>query len=537
MYLSDNCDIDLKSNKKSEKKLKPQWDFVIITASGEGQAESYRKQLDFRIKNGLLPGNVRFEVLPDCDGRQIGSGGATFNALRYIGGILKDGGLFTDKRILVIHSGGEGVRIPQYSVCGKLFSPVSRELFPGTSATLFDEIFKSVAEIPSDMMSGMLSLSGDILISFDPGQVDLRDCEAAAISVLQRAETGVNHGVFVPDVMGNVNEFLHKLPIQALLAHDALDSDGNVHLDTGAIWLNRDVIQALYSLITTDGVIDDIKFNMFASEKTKISFYADIVFPLAAGSTLNQYYSEKPEGEYSDELLKCRSVIWETLRRYRMKLITASPALFIHFGTTAELLKMKTSDLSKYSHLGWSDVVLSTIATPGKFSANSSFVDMHTSVGNGCYIENSFLYNSTIGTNCIISNTIVESANVPDNMAISCQKQNDGDYVVRIYGINDNPKMGYHDAGTFLGFSLKQFMKANKLKISDLWESKPYDLWTAKLFLKTIEPFESLQHALNLFNPLETDFRIRERISFKQSTENADFNEVWHTNNSTDGSQ
>lgn len=62
-------------------------------------------------------------MLPDPDGKRVGSGGATFNVMAWLAG--QEGGsskkIFKNKRILVIHSGGDSKRIPQYSVCGKLF--------------------------------------------------------------------------------------------------------------------------------------------------------------------------------------------------------------------------------------------------------------------------------------------------------------------------------------------------------------------------------------------------------------------------------
>lgn len=106
------------------------WDYIILTASNEEQAEVYRQQINARLEKHLLPDTTRYVVLPDPDGKRVGSGGATFNVLRYIAQV--DGEVrenyFAGKRILVIHSGGDSKRVPQYSACGKLFSPVPREL-------------------------------------------------------------------------------------------------------------------------------------------------------------------------------------------------------------------------------------------------------------------------------------------------------------------------------------------------------------------------------------------------------------------------
>src|SRR5574344_1503599 len=136
------------------------WDDIILTASNEDQADSYRREIAYRQQNGLLPKETCFTVLPDPDGLRVGSGGATLNVLRFL---TQKNGTFSGRRTLVIHSGGDSKRVPQYSVCGKLFSPVPRELPNGRPSTLFDEFMISTSGIPGRMQEGMLVLSGDVL--------------------------------------------------------------------------------------------------------------------------------------------------------------------------------------------------------------------------------------------------------------------------------------------------------------------------------------------------------------------------------------
>ena len=62
----------------------PLWDYVILTSSNEQQAAAYRAQIEYRLKNGMLPGKTHYTVLPDPDGKRVGSGGATLNVLRYV---------------------------------------------------------------------------------------------------------------------------------------------------------------------------------------------------------------------------------------------------------------------------------------------------------------------------------------------------------------------------------------------------------------------------------------------------------------------
>ena len=60
------------------------WDYVILTASNEAQALSYRLEIEYRLQRGMLPPGCEYAVLPDPEGKRVGSGGATFHVLRYL---------------------------------------------------------------------------------------------------------------------------------------------------------------------------------------------------------------------------------------------------------------------------------------------------------------------------------------------------------------------------------------------------------------------------------------------------------------------
>lgn len=149
-----------------------QWDYIVLTASNEEQANAFQSQITYRQNKNVLPCKTKYLVLPDPDGKRVGSGGATLQVLRKLAEQEDIAGDFHNKRILVIHSGGDSKRVPQYSVCGKLFSPVPRELPDGRASTLFDEFLIGMAGVPSRFREGMLVLSGDVLLLFNPLQID-----------------------------------------------------------------------------------------------------------------------------------------------------------------------------------------------------------------------------------------------------------------------------------------------------------------------------------------------------------------------------
>ena len=169
-----------------------QWDYIVLTASNEEQANAFRSQITYRQNKNVLPCKTKYLVLPDPDGKRVGSGGATLQVLRKLAEQEDIAGDFHNKRILVIHSGGDSKRVPQYSVCGKLFSPVPRELPDGRASTLFDEFLIGMAGVPSRFREGMLVLSGDVLLLFNPLQIDAQFHGAAAISMKSPVDVAPN---------------------------------------------------------------------------------------------------------------------------------------------------------------------------------------------------------------------------------------------------------------------------------------------------------------------------------------------------------
>ena len=176
----------------------PVWDYIILTASNEHQAQSFQAQIDAR--RSYLPSATRFAIIPDEGGVRVGSGGATLSVLRY----LDEQGGWARKRILVIHSGGDSKRVPQYSALGKLFSPVPHTLPDGRSSTLFDEFLIAMSAVPGRIREGMLLLSGDVLLLFNPLLVDWSGSGAAVISFKESVNTGKNHGVYLRGEDGNI---------------------------------------------------------------------------------------------------------------------------------------------------------------------------------------------------------------------------------------------------------------------------------------------------------------------------------------------
>ena len=495
----------------------PCWDYIILTASNDHQAEGFRKQLTQRQATGALPPRTAFHVIPDPEGKRVGSGGATLNVLRFL---ARESGTedFKSLRILVIHSGGDSRRVPQYSALGKLFSSVPRLLPDGRPSTLFDEFLIAMSGVPGRIREGMLLLSGDVLLLFNPLQIDFAGEGAAALSFKADVETGRNHGVYLRGEGDNVVEFLHKQTVETLQARGAVNSRGCVDIDTGAVLFSLGILQALYGLVKTEP-------ERFINEKVRLSLYGDFQYPMASGSTLEKFFLEKPEGEFCPELEEARKAVWEALHPFRMKLLRLAPAKFIHFGTTHEILSLMAAGVEDYTGLGWARSISSSIKE-GAAAGYMSVLSSGAECGEGVYLEVSSVGpGSRVGSHSILSFVDISGETIPEDVVLHALKRRDGKFVARIYGTGDNPKAGR--GGTFLGGSLDGFMRENGLTESDLWDSREHTLWTARLYPACSNIREAVKAALNVYAMAcgqgdTAAWRAGERTSLQAGFQDAD---------------
>lgn len=496
LFLKQSYSDSYENYKKSFDPEITTWDYVVLTASNEKQAEGYREQIDYRLKTGFLTNRTKYVVISDKNGKRIGSGGATLQVLKYISEkeSLSD---FSSLRILCIHSGGDSKRIPQYSVCGKIFSAVPRVLPCGRCSTLFDEVIIGTSGMPGRMSDGgMLVYSGDVLLLFNSLQFDFYGDYAAALTIKENALLGQNHGVFVGNENGYVKKCLQKQPIETLKANGAVDRHGNVNIDTGAVVFSGKMLNLLYKLVE-----DKRKYDLILNEKNALSFYVDFLYPLASDSTLEGFYKEKGECEFSETLASIRRELWELLHGITLKLINFSPASFIHFGTTHEMLTLFAEQIADYGYLGW-DRISNSNYRKENCAVYNSYISKNSSIGDGAYIEDSLIgENVVVGDRSVVSGVSLENITIPSNVVIHCVKLQNGLFVCRMYGVDDNPKLPVR-----------------------MGENLCEPLWTAPLFPVKETVDEAIRSALKG----EKDGSC---LSLKESFENADTLAMLHWRN------
>lgn len=470
----------------------PHWDAIVITASNRSQAHGYERQIAHRRALGLIPASTEILIVPDEGDVRVGSGGATLSVIR----ALKDRfGTCKGKRFLTIHAGGSSQRCPQYSALGKLFSPIPAVIEGVTatalSAALFDMILLTMASVPARMKDGMLLLSGDVILLFNPLMCDFGNADSAIITFKEDVHTGKNHGVCLRnDDTGNVRKFLHKLSVEALTAEGAVDGRGNCNIDTGAVYLSNGVLESLYSLIDTEE-----KYRSVVNDRVRLSLYGDINFALSEAATLESLQEQAPEGEFCKELTEAREKLWNTIGRYTMKCLTLSPAKFTHFGSIPEILRLMDTGVEEYASLGWKKQVGSSIANDSVAGYNSA-LSSAARIGKGCYLEVSYVHSgATVGDHCLISFCDIHDETIPDHLLVHGLKQNNGKFVCRIMDVGDNPK-----TNRVFGKDLEEVTGELGIAKEDLWNrGDTHTLWNAKLYPERDSIREALQSSLDMY--------------------------------------
>lgn len=221
------------------------WHVVMVTASSERQAGLYRDEIERRRLRGMLPAETEFLVVPDPDDRRVGSGGATINALAVLG---KDREWWRGHRALLVHSGGDSRRLPQYSPGGKLFGVLPSPTQPRATTTVFDETLALSAAWAERIPNGLLVASGDVVLRFDANQVQWERPGATGVAMRLDAETGSHHGVYVVGAGDQVYTFLQKPTPAEVKAAGGVLEDGRVAVDIGLLRFDLDLTAALAGL-------------------------------------------------------------------------------------------------------------------------------------------------------------------------------------------------------------------------------------------------------------------------------------------------
>jgi fucokinase len=520
---------------EGETRLLKAWDLVVLTASCEEQAEAYRAQIESRRQVHHLPSQTRYLVIADPEGKRIGSGGATLHVLRELTRQVGGSDALRQERILIIHSGGDSRRLPHCSATGKLFARIPHELPDGRPSSLFDEFMVALSGLPSRVPCGVLLASGDTLILFDHLQLAFERPGVVGVAALAPAELGTHHGVYVQDDGGYaVDKFLHKPSEVVLQREGALIADKQVLIDTGLVWFDWPTCAKLLDL--------EQALHAEIHQGLAINLYGDLLAPLATSTERELYLGDASDGPATPALQAARERIWELLRGTLFGVERLQPAQFMHFGTTGELVDLLLRGAHELRDCGWHGHAASWLPKarahdePG-FVAAASYLSRAVVRDGGVvcicdsHVEGTLRFE---GSGLLVDVHLArERLDIPHNTVVHQLPLNDGRYVTRVYGLNDNPKEGYA-SGAFCGLPWQRWLTLTGIAADELWPdtiaADGRTLWNACLYPVCDDREASLDQALWLASPESATpesisaWRQALRMSLAESVAQAD---IW----------
>ncbi|MBN1464734.1 hypothetical protein JXA02_03160 [candidate division KSB1 bacterium] len=444
------------------------FDICVLTAANEGQARGYAIQLDWRRQDHSA---TAFRIFADPDGKRIGSGGSTFLVLHAL--YAEFGESLYDKRVLILHSGGDSRRLPAYSAIGKIFMPLPTE----EHRTLFDVMLANHAQLPNPVGGQVIVASGDVLLNFDPSFIDFSPVGITGVAFPEEAAQAVHFGVYVPAEVRTgfvpLANVLQKPSLTELRDQDGVELQ-RIWIDTGILHLAPDAVRAFLAC----------ERLIAAAQQGAINYnlYHEIVYAV--------------HGKMDIPDAGC-------LRKVSLFVNCLPYCGFYHVGRSLELLQNFYTLTHAAAHYHFSNSTRSNAAALPELKSiwvyNSVFTARRLSATKPCLIEG-----------CLIENDVrLEGQNILTNIpagspaihlragiCLTVLPLIDGDWVAVLYGIND-PFKGA-DA-TFLNAPLASFLAARGISAEETGLAKgETDIWTARLFPRSSSVRRAIEIALTL---------------------------------------
>jgi fucokinase len=413
----------------------------MVTASSVRQAGLYRDEIERRRLSGILPEETEFLVVPDPDDRRVGSGGATINALEVLG---KDREWWREHRALLVHSGGDSRRLPQYSPGGKLFGVLpSRTQLRGTT-TVFDETLALSAAWAERIPNGLLVASGDVVLRFDAGKVQWDRPGVTGVAMPLDAETASHHGVYVVGAGDQVYTFLQKPTPAEVRAAGGVLEDGRVAVDVGLLRFDADLTAALAGLA---------RFSPLPA--------VDLYDQITRGLT-GQWKPESGAGPFWQELGRILRAP-ERPAQFHCAVVEGE---FLHAGTTRSFRSLAA---------GSGGILDSVIG--GVCQAGHEAVILECDLSGPVYASRGAILHGLTG--------LSEPVEVPEDTVVHqlpVETAGGNGWVIRVYGVEDDPKQAIENA-TWFNRPILETLERLGLRGEDVWSAgEAPTLWNAALF-------------------------------------------------------
>ena len=483
-------------------------DWLVLTAANRAQARGYEAQLRARQADGALGACARWLVIPDPGGRRVGSGGSTFAVLlelakrlsaRRRGVPASFAELFTNQRILIIHSGGDSRRLPAFAAQGKIFTPLPCETRDGRPADLFDLVLDDLLGVPLPESGRVLIASGDVMLGIARHRPRVDAPGVVGVAYPAEIERGSRHGVYVCDSTGGVTDFLQKPSAQTSVASGAVDAAGRVLVDLGLVsldpahvdkWLTAAGARCGRRPATAGGLLRHIA----AGSAPTIDLYHHVLRAIPARVGLHTYLDEvAPTAGTAREVC---AALYHGLHGLPFTVAVVPECDFLHIGTSREFLTTVGGDArirARSAGPGSRRLVVynSDGARPRPPATGVSIIE-------SCDLSVSLRLagdNIAVG----IPRFRGRSISLSRGVGLICLPIGSRGWAAVATGDRDDAKSDWRAGGTLAGRPIQEILSAAGLKPEDAWS--PHDqeqtLWTARLW-RIGSAAQSIPHALRL---------------------------------------
>jgi len=466
--------------------MKPGWDYLIITAANEEQAKAYREQLGIRRDLGLVAGVGEILVVPDPDGRRIGSGGSTILCLlEVLNRELRGRGkrpvspvswkaALDRLRILIVHAGGDARRLPAYSPCGKIFIPVPGESDSALGLTLLDRQLPRYLSLPepADGSGQVVVTSGDVFLDFDSSLIRFGKRGITAIGCFADPKLASAHGVFCPAPDGGVRRFLQKPSVEDQEKLGAIDRHGRSVLDIGIMSLDAAAAMRIVAScrpkpersgrLVWSGAPADLILGR------GLDFYREICCAMGRDTDRRSYVAEvrRTGSTLSDREL---GALYDAFSSIPFYVETVPSCIFLHFGTMRQLMASGADLISlgrgvSNSH---APIILNSEVGPGgAVIGKDAWVE-------GCRVHATL---SLGGENIVAGVDVDELFALPQRACLDVLEGEDGSgkkaWFVRCYDIDDLFHLPRDRGGRLNGLSLEEWLRGMDAEEDEIWDSR-----------------------------------------------------------------
>jgi fucokinase len=527
-----------------------QWDYLIVTASNESQAQAYESQLKVRQDLGLLSSVSNVMVVPDPGGKRIGSGGSTLYCLmevlnRHLGQNSQAGRpeewekILRNLRILILHAGGDSRRLPAYGPCGKIFIPVPSESDTAIPLSLFDRQLPICLRLPepADGAGQVVITSGDVLLRFEPAEVRFAAEGVTGLSCYALPEQASRHGVFCRGQEDKVRLYLQKPSVTKQKENGAIDTYGQSCLDIGVMHFDATTAVKMLEVFGASAGGDGkptLSGEMGRAVLERgVDFYREICCAMGSEASKSEHAeSAKNSGsKWTKNLLGKLFKAFSPIP-FSMKLLRHCD--FLDFGTSRAIISSGTKLLQEdrgVSHLQTFLDINNEITERGVVKGASSWVE-------GCRINSSLTLG---GENVVVGVNIDEpiSLGVRACLDVIRGRNSKGHRVwfIRCYSLDDTFKEKIEEGSSFCGLELFEWLNAVGAQPEDVWDTDiptgKRSIWNARFFpaVKTHSQYKQWLWMFDPANACDEDFKAwqkADRYNLEQILSLADHNDFYN---------